>query len=154
MARNPVFNEILDKMKRVHDKKNEDYADSSNPYSNFENTAKLTGLTVGQVFHVMISIKVERLRQLASGKTPNFESMEDTILDMANYCALWLSWIKLEEGRHVDTYDRGEPRFEVSFDPAPTPGEMAAEAAARYLRDGPNSTLTGMPHDPPKGTPV
>ena len=37
----------------------------------------------------MIGIKMERLRQLMSGKSPNHESLEDTLMDAANYLALW-----------------------------------------------------------------
>jgi hypothetical protein len=79
-------------MMALVDLKASDYADDANVFSNFENTATLTGLTVPQVFHVMISIKTERLRQLMSGKTPNFESREDTLKDLANYSALWIAW--------------------------------------------------------------
>lgn len=109
MARNPHFDAVLATMQEVHDKKNEDYADGHNPYSNFENTATLTGLTVPQVFHVMIGIKVERLRQLASGKAPNYESKKDTILDMANYCALWLSWEAKQDAEQINTDDTERP---------------------------------------------
>jgi len=107
--------------------KAEDYADDRNVFSNFENTALLTGLSVPQVFHVMISIKTERLRQLMAGKTPNFESKEDTLKDLSNYCALWISWER--ERRVVET---GPGR--VLLRP-PSPGEVAQEAAATYDGD-------------------
>lgn len=97
--RNPLFQSVLDQMAEVHDRKNEDYADNGNPYSNFENTAQVAGIDVGTVFQVLIGIKVERLRQLTSGKDPNFESKQDTILDLANYAALWLSYERRESSR-------------------------------------------------------
>jgi hypothetical protein len=79
-------------MHEIHEGKNSDYSDDSNPYSNFEGTAELTGLTTEQVFHVQLGNKMERLRQLMSGKEPNHESLDDTILDLAVYAALWGSW--------------------------------------------------------------
>ena len=66
-----------------------DYADNENVYSNFEGAARIAGVSVDVVFNVMIGIKMERLRQLMSGKSPNHESLEDTLMDAANYLALW-----------------------------------------------------------------
>lgn len=92
MSRNPRFDAILKRIKDTHDKKNEDYADNDNPYSNFEGAANVAGVSVDDVFRVMIGIKAERLRQLGTGKTPNFESEDDSILDLAVYAILWLSY--------------------------------------------------------------
>jgi len=69
-----------------------DYADDGNVFSNFEGAARLTGLSPAQVFHVMLGIKMERIRQLMSGKNPKFESIEDSLMDLANYAALWIAW--------------------------------------------------------------
>ena len=96
MARNPAFYKVLAEMGEVHNKKNQDYADEGNPYSNFEGAAKLANVSVDTVFQALIGIKVERLRQLTSGKTPNYESIDDTLLDLANYAALWLSYRRNE----------------------------------------------------------
>jgi hypothetical protein len=92
MSRNPKFDAYLENMREIHDKKNSDYADDANPYSNFEGAARIAGVTVDTVFHVLLGVKMERLRQLVSGKEPNFESLDDTVLDLANYAALWGSY--------------------------------------------------------------
>lgn len=92
MARNPRFDSYLEEMKRIHDLKNQDYSDDDNPYSNFEGVAALVGISTETGFHVQLANKMERLRQLRSGKTPNFEAIDDTILDIANYAALWGSY--------------------------------------------------------------
>jgi hypothetical protein len=96
MAQHPVL-AILEEMRDTVESKANDYADGDNVYSNFEGSAKLAGISVEQVFMVMIGVKVERLRQLISGTEPNFESIEDTILDLANYAALWLGYRREEE---------------------------------------------------------
>lgn len=93
MSRNPSFDKTLARMQDIHDKKNEDYAETSNPYSNFEGAAKVAGTSVDKVFQVLLGIKMERLRQLVdTEKRPNNESIDDTILDLANYAALWHSY--------------------------------------------------------------
>jgi hypothetical protein len=94
----PVHGVLADMAALVQSKAN-DYADDSNVYSNFEGAARLTDTTVDQVFHVILGIKMERLRQLMSGKTPNHESIEDTLMDAANYFALWLGYRRQEESK-------------------------------------------------------
>jgi len=92
----PVHGVLADMAALVESKAN-DYADDGNVYSNFEGAARIAGLTVDQVFNVMVGIKMERLRQLMSGKEPNHESLEDTLMDAANYFALWLGYRRQKE---------------------------------------------------------
>jgi hypothetical protein len=69
MAHNPAFHALLSRMGETHDKKNHDYAEDGNPYSNFEFAAQFAGVSVQQVFDVMIGIKQARLLVLTqSGK--------------------------------------------------------------------------------------
>jgi hypothetical protein len=66
-----------------------DYAEDDNVFSNFEQAAVAAGVTVEQVFLVLIGVKVARLTQLiANTKSANFESIDDTILDLMNYAGL------------------------------------------------------------------
>lgn len=95
MARIPEFLEALEIMKEVHIKKNEDYADPTNPFSNFDVQAYIIGLFKNErdkAFAGMIAVKLARLATLLnSDKPPNNESIEDTFIDMANYDLLWRS---------------------------------------------------------------
>ena len=94
MARNPRFSMLLAEMQELHDKKNHDYAEDGNPYSNFEFAAKVAeGFTgIDAVFAVLIGVKLARLKELtAKGKTPNNESINDTRVDLAMYATLWTS---------------------------------------------------------------
>ncbi len=100
MAANPKFHALIKQMSEMHDKKNNDYASSGNPYSNFEQAAAFAGCSVDTVFAVLIGIKEARLRELtASGKTPNNESIQDTRLDAAVYAALRASYFLPNEGK-------------------------------------------------------
>lgn len=92
MRRNKTFDDLMDSIKELYDKKNHDYADKNNPYSNFEFAVSVINLfnnPVDQVFACMIGIKLDRLGQLLSGKTPNNESIEDTMRDLTTYCGIW-----------------------------------------------------------------
>jgi hypothetical protein len=90
---NPKFHTALAKMAEIHDKKSADYASDGNRYQNFEYAAKFAGITVDQVFATLIGVKEARLLELqASGKVPNNESIEDTLLDAAVYAVLRYSY--------------------------------------------------------------
>jgi hypothetical protein len=95
--RNPKFSDLLDEMAGLHDRKNSDYAQDGNPYSNFEQAADVArGFSgVDAVFASLIGVKLARLRELTSaGKTPNNESIADTRTDLAMYAALWASYYR------------------------------------------------------------
>lgn len=95
MACNPDFDAVLDTMRAVHLRKNHDYAQDGNPYSNFEEAAAEAGVSVHTVFKVMIGIKNARIRELeASGKTPANEALADSYLDRLMYSALQLSYMQ------------------------------------------------------------
>ncbi len=94
--RNPHFHSLLNKMREVHDSKSHDYAKDSNPFSNFEFAGSIaSGFTdpTDISFAVLIGVKLARLQELlGSGKTPKNEALEDTMLDLSNYCAIWTSY--------------------------------------------------------------
>ena len=69
--------------------KSTDYAERENKFSNFEQAAIAAGISVEQVFLVLIGVKVARLTQLMTAdKEPNFESIDDNLLDLINYPGL------------------------------------------------------------------
>jgi hypothetical protein len=95
---NPKFHAALKRMAEIHDKKSADYATSTDRYSNFKEAAATAGVTVDDVFAVLIGIKLARLKELIkAGKTPNNESIQDTRLDLAVYSVLWLSYHEPQE---------------------------------------------------------
>lgn len=87
------FHETLQRMAEIHDKKSADYASSNNPLSNFD--VATYGLSLfknprDQTFVWPIFTKLARLATLLnSGNTPNNESIEDSLIDIANYTILW-----------------------------------------------------------------
>jgi hypothetical protein len=90
---NQIYLNLLNEMKEIHEKKSHDYAKDSDYYSNFKEAAQFAGVTVEQVFLVMLGIKASRFRNLTeNGKVPNNEGIEDTLKDLTVYCALLTSY--------------------------------------------------------------
>jgi hypothetical protein len=91
-VRNPKFDAHLETMRAIHDAKNADYASDGNPYSNFEIAATVAGCSVDTVFRTLIGVKLARLNELLGGKEPKHESIDDSVLDLSVYAALWASY--------------------------------------------------------------
>ena len=89
--KSPKFEQLLQTMLAIHDSKNADYATDGNPYSNFEEAAAAAGVSVDQVFAVLMGIKQARLKAL-TGRPPQNEPVQDSLLDLAVYAALRASY--------------------------------------------------------------
>jgi len=97
----PMFYELLKKMAEVHSAKNHDYAMGGDPLSNFK-LAGAFGVPPFVGVMVRMSDKWSRLISLIQkGRAGNpevkEESIEDTLLDLANYALLAI--ILLREGK-------------------------------------------------------
>jgi hypothetical protein len=87
MSRNPRFDELIDEIKTLHEKKNHDYSRDSDPLSNLRSAQRL-GVDPVKGVLIRLSDKWSRLEQLSSGKVPKNESMRDTLIDTAVYSLL------------------------------------------------------------------
>lgn len=86
------FKKLTDEMVALTTRKNADYAGESDPYANFREFG-----TLG--FLVRMSDKWQRIKTLTeSGKTASVkdETVEDTLLDLATYSLLLLTWLRSE----------------------------------------------------------
>lgn len=89
------FREIQDRLIDIYAKKNHDYGDSFNEGCN--------ELGAGYAFSRIFD-KTKRFQTLAKGfmnSNPSIEvkdeTMEDTIMDLANYCVMYLAWINKDD---------------------------------------------------------
>jgi hypothetical protein len=83
-----TLDKFTERMKTVLISKGDDYANIDR-LSNFKLGGAIVGLTPSQHCMALIATKIVRLGVLlASGATPNNESIDDNILDLANYSAL------------------------------------------------------------------
>lgn len=85
------FKLITEKMLDTYERKNADYGNS------FENTCNKFGITASLV---RMSDKMERLCSLAKNgeQRVNNESIEDTLLDLANYSIMTMMWMEENKG--------------------------------------------------------
>ena len=98
------YNAILNNMRDTFEKKNHDYGDSTQKlYEQFNES-----------YFIRIADKFNRINTLLTNDDdPKVdEKLEDTILDMANYCVLWLAnknYVdereNLETPKEADAYD-------------------------------------------------
>ena len=83
------FEEITNKMKEILLKKGNDYAMTSDRLSNFKLSGYICGLSAEQQCLSLIATKVARLGVLLnSDKSPYNESINDSVIDLANYAVL------------------------------------------------------------------
>ncbi len=98
----PEFIELLDASKAMHLKKNQDYANDLNPFSNFERSAMLISWFTNDIdksFIALIGTKLARIAELSDGRVPNNESLDDSFLDLVTYCGLWAAYVKRQRTR-------------------------------------------------------
>ena len=89
------FDKLQEKKKEVLIKKNHDYARQDDVFSNFKIISEIANISIERVFLVFISVKIARLRELLlTGKKVKNESIEDTLLDLANYTELLYFYLK------------------------------------------------------------
>ncbi len=102
----PEFIEFLEQSKIIHLKKNQDYANESNPFSNFERSAELISWfnnSIDVSFIALIGTKLARIAELRDGRIPNNESLDDSFLDLLTYVGLWAAYIK-RQSNNTDIY--------------------------------------------------
>lgn len=91
---NKEFLSILERSKEIHIKKNQDYTSGTNVDENFERVAEIVSWfnnPIDKSFAGFIAVKLARLSSLLnkSSSKPNFESVDDTFVDLVTYAGLW-----------------------------------------------------------------
>lgn len=90
----PRFYELIEEICELHARKNADYARDDDPLSNFRQ-AENFGIPAWQGILVRLSDKWSRIQELTKGKTPQNESLRDSLIDNAVYSLLAI--VLLEE---------------------------------------------------------
>jgi hypothetical protein len=141
----PVYYELLDAIAAIHAAKNQDYAEGSDPLLNF-GAVKRLGVDAFTGILIRIEDKISRIESFA--RRGHFmvgdESLEDTLMDLANYALLAIV-VRREEREKVAKAERA-PDVEAQVNklasfllsiPAyggPIEGEGACEMAERVLK--------------------
>ena len=90
-----ALDDIILEIKQTMFKKGNDYANKDR-LSNFKLAGNILGLSASQNCLSLIATKIARLGVLLNGDTPNYESIDDSILDLVCYSCL-LSMIEREK---------------------------------------------------------
>lgn len=90
------FDDFTKKQTDILFKKGNDYANSDR-LSNFKLAGNICQLSPAQQILSLIATKVARLGVLLTGKTPNHESIRDSVIDLANYAVLMDAILEEEE---------------------------------------------------------
>lgn len=98
--RNPAFHRLLEQISELHDQKNHDYAEDSDPLSNFRRCERM-GVPMLTGLLVRMTDKWSRIEQLTGGKTPKNESLRDSLIDNAVYSLLAV--LALDESVSTDS---------------------------------------------------
>jgi len=89
----PTPEELMGMGMTLMDKKSADYTSGyTDRYENFRRQAELISWfkeDIDKAFVAVIAIKLARLGSLLGNKSPKNESIQDTFIDLINYCALW-----------------------------------------------------------------
>lgn len=84
MAGDPGFLSALDELRALHLSKGGDYADSTDPLKNYVCSARDGGVEPWRAAFLRLCEKYHRIVNLLNkGGTPNFESIDDTFMDLA-----------------------------------------------------------------------
>lgn len=94
--KNELFHKIVNRMANLYVKKNENYGNSFSKL--YADLGPIAGL-------VPLHNKLDRLTNLVRGGQNNFESIEDTLIDLANYSVMNL--IEYYEQHQKDGDDHG-----------------------------------------------
>jgi len=91
------FEALTAKMLKITKAKNADYTgDTSRPFKNFEMVETMGFSSTEQGFCTRLTDKIMRVAGFVKNGTLQVkdERVEDTLLDMANYCLLFICYLK------------------------------------------------------------
>tara|TARA_B100001741_G_C16457207_1_gene553335 strand:+ start:424 stop:954 length:531 start_codon:yes stop_codon:yes gene_type:complete len=86
----PEFMEILEELKKLHCSKSHDYGETQDPLANVRSGAELIGVESWRACLIRVADKIQRLKTYCSTGQLKFETVEDTLLDLASYSIISL----------------------------------------------------------------
>lgn len=90
-----LHQELCDRMVEITRRKNHDYSQSNDPFANFKLVGHM-GHSVEAGFITRMSDKLARISNFVIQKQllVKDESVQDTLLDLANYCLLMIGYLE------------------------------------------------------------
>jgi len=89
-----AFQDIIDEMVSLHDKKRKDYGKDTDPYANIRAGSQFIGVPDVVGCLMRMNDKMFRLSAWCHGSTMVNESVEDSLMDLAVYAIIALDLIR------------------------------------------------------------
>ena len=99
MTDEPTFKQVLSEMEALHDKKNQDYGSDEDPFANVRASEEF-GIPAWLGGIVRANDKMTRLKSYARKRELANETVEDSLLDLANYAVIALVLHRQSEAAH------------------------------------------------------
>lgn len=137
------FQQQTSRMFEITKAKNADYAGDKDPFANFTMVEQLGIATTEQGFLTRMTDKLSRLVNLLQpGRSAQVkdESIEDTLLDLANYSILLAAYLKrnqveeFTEEYKQDLKEYADKLDEITYQPATNSGEIKENSNVVYNR--------------------
>ena len=113
-----LFIEFTNRQLDVIESKQNDYTDPEEcVLGNFKTAGANAGIKTEQQILSLMATKVARLGNLFKGKTPNNESIDDSIIDLAKYTFLLYCYFREEYQTDINVLMESEPITEFKFHP-------------------------------------
>lgn len=113
-----IFNELKEKQLEIIESKQNDYTNPNEcVLGNFKTAAANVGIKTEQQILSLMATKVARLGNLFKGNTPNNESIDDSIIDLANYTFLLYCYVREEYQEDINVLMESDPITEFKFHP-------------------------------------
>jgi len=111
------FDAVLRELQALHDKKNQDYGKTDDPFANVR-AGEDFGVEPWVSGLIRANDKMRRLQKAATGKTLANESIEDSLVDLAVYVII--SLILWREGQENVTNSVSDTKSNFRFGLSPT----------------------------------
>ena len=89
-----AYYDLLEELRQMHAKKSHYYGSANDPLANIRNGAEFVQIEPWRAAMVRLSDKVTRLATYNRVGTLTFESVEDTLLDLASYSLITLVMLR------------------------------------------------------------
>ena len=99
MKHKTLFAQVLEEMADLHDKKNQDYGSDEDPFANVRASEEF-GIPAWLGSVIRANDKMTRLKSYARKRELANETVEDSLLDLANYAVIALVLHRQSEKAH------------------------------------------------------
>lgn len=129
----PRFYELLDRLRQIHEGKNDDYGRANDPLANLRK-AERVGIPNWKGVWLRIEDKISRIETFCNKGVLTNESVDDSLLDMSHYCLLCLILLEEERKSKLGRFVQQEGMVQVKVSHL-KPGETVTPEQVKEMAD-------------------